>query len=142
MSKVGHLCQILAMCSIYNFCVEISTATLNGYFKKVTLVGLVQRYINHDLMNICQYLSVMNENQVPKILLLFQVTGRNYLFRPKLFFNDYIMFMLVVSNVVSGWLVSMPSLVVFERTIFRHQFRGKTHVHKHYYLKFEINSIL
>ena len=63
---------------------------------------------------------ICNERVVgAQSFLLFQVTGRNYPIRPKLFFNDNIMFRLVVSNVVSGWLVSMPSLVVFERTIFR-----------------------
>ena len=59
---------------------------------------------------------ICNERVVgAQSFLLFQVTGRNYPIRPKLFFNDNIMFRLVVSKVAHCRLVSMPVLVVFER---------------------------
>ena len=60
MTNVGH-CVGFEPFGQCIFCVETSTATLNGYFKKVRFHALEQKYTRHDLMNICQYLSVMKE---------------------------------------------------------------------------------
>ena len=39
-------------------CVEIFTITKDGYFQKVGLQAPEQRYNRHDLMTVCQCLSV------------------------------------------------------------------------------------
>ena len=104
MAQILHNSRLLTYTSPCGQCVEIFSITQDGSFKKVTSHALEQRYTRHDLMNVCQNVSVMNK-----------LTGRNYPIRPKLFFNDNIMFRLVVSKVAHCRLVSVPVLVVFER---------------------------